>query len=115
MACQYSRRQILRRSILVGSAAAALAPRFLSATPAPAARVAIARCKSYGPDVLPTLARMFEQLGGIGALVRGKTVAVKLNLTGSPAYRLGYLPAERAHWTHPDVIGAAIHLFGQAG
>jgi len=110
MACQYSRRQIV-----FGSVAAALAPRFLSATPAPAGRVAIAKCKSYGADVLPAMARMFDQLGGIGELVRGKTVAVKLNLTGSPTYRLGYLPAERAHWTHPDVIGAAIHLFGQAG
>lgn len=110
MACQYSRRQIL-----LGSAVAALAPRFLSATPAPAGRVAIAKCQSYGPDVLPAMARMFDQIGGIGTLVRGKTVAIKLNLTGSPTYRLGHLPAELAQWTHSDVIGAAVHLFGQAG
>jgi uncharacterized protein (DUF362 family) len=109
MSCRYSRRQIL-----VG-AAAGLAPRFLNAAPPLSARVAVAKCTSYGPELVPAMERMFDQIGGIGALVRGKTVAVKLNLTGSPTYRLGHAPAELAHWTHPRVIGAAAHLFGKAG
>lgn len=109
MTCRYSRREVM-----IG-AAAAFAPRFLSAAPAPAARVAIARCKTYGPELLPAMERLFDQIGGIGTMVRGKTVAVKVNLTGSPTYRLGHSPAELAHWTHPQVIGAAVHLMGKAG
>lgn len=110
MTCCYSRRRML-----FGAAAAALAPRFLNATPPPAGRVAIARSKTYGPELLPTMERMFDQIGGLGTLVRGKTVAVKLNLTGAPTYRLGHSPAELAQWTHQDVIGAAVHLFAKAG
>lgn len=110
MSCRYSRRQIL-----FSAAAAAFTPRILSSTPAPAGRVAVAKCKSYGPELVSAMERMFDQIGGIGTLVRGKTVAMKLNLTGSPSYRLGHAPAELAHWTHPQVIGAAVHLFGKAG
>jgi uncharacterized protein (DUF362 family) len=109
MSCRYSRRELL------GAVAAAMAPRFVSATPAPAARVAIAKTKAYGPELVPIMARMFDQIGGIGTLVRGKTVAIKVNLTGSPTYRLGHSPAELAQWTHPDVIGTAVHLIGKAG
>jgi uncharacterized protein (DUF362 family) len=58
---------------------------------------------------------MFDQLGGLGRLAKGKTVAVKLNLTGVPSYRLGHVPCELAHWVHPDVIGATVHLLGRAG
>src|SRR5438045_9600514 len=110
MVCRYS-----RRHILFGAATAALGPHFLKAAPAPNGRVAIAKCRTYGAELLPTMERMFDQIGGIGTLVRGKTVAVKLNLTGSPTYRLGHAPAELAHWTHPQVIGAAVHLVGNAG
>src|SRR5260370_1745733 len=58
---------------------------------------------------------MFDQLGGLGRLVKGKTVAIKINLTGAPSYRLGYLPLEDTHYTHPNVIVATVHLLGQAG
>jgi uncharacterized protein (DUF362 family) len=61
------------------------------------------------------LEKMFDQLGGLGSLVKGKTVAVKLNLTGTPFERHGYLDAGLTHWTHPDVIGATVRLLGQAG
>ena len=64
---------------------------------------------------MPTLERMFDQLGGLGRLVKGKTVAIKLNLTGAPVYRLGHAPAGLAHWTHPAAIGATVHLLGKAG
>jgi len=85
------------------------------AATARAAPVALARCASYGAAVLPVLQKMFDQLGGLGRLVRGKTVAVKLNLTGTPFERHGYLDAGLAHWTHSDVIGATVHLLGRAG
>ena len=58
---------------------------------------------------------MFDQLGGLNRLVKGKTVAVKLNLTGSAEARLRNLPVELTHWVHPQVIGATVHLLGKAG
>ena len=63
------------------------------AAQAPAAPVALARCKTYdSTELLPTMQRMFDQLGGLGRLVNGKTVAGKINLTGAPTYRLGLPP-----------------------
>lgn len=82
---------------------------------APTAPVALARCRQYGPDLTPTLARMFDQLGGLGRLVAGKTVAMKVNLTGNADNRFGHEPHELSYWTHPDVIGATVHLLGRAG
>jgi uncharacterized protein (DUF362 family) len=61
------------------------------------------------------MATMFDQLGGLGGLVAGKTVAIKPNLVSSPWQRLNDLPVERTHWTHPVVIGAAVYLLGRAG
>lgn len=58
---------------------------------------------------------MFDQLGGLARIVRGKTVAIKLNLTGMAANRLGHAPAEMTYWSHPQVIGAVVHLMGKAG
>lgn len=51
----------------------------------------------------------------IDALVAGKTVAMKINLTGSPKMRPGHKPAELAQYTHPAVIGTTIHLMHKAG
>jgi uncharacterized protein (DUF362 family) len=83
---------------------------------APAFPVSVAKCKTYeAAELLPTLERMFDQIGGLGRIVKGKTVAIKINLTGSPAYRLGYLPLEDTHYTHPQVIAATVHLMGKAG
>jgi uncharacterized protein (DUF362 family) len=58
---------------------------------------------------------MFDQIGGLGRIVKGKTVAIKLNLTGSPGYRLGHLPLGDTHYTNPQVIAATVHLMGRAG
>jgi uncharacterized protein (DUF362 family) len=102
-----------RRSFL--AAAAAAWPALRAQTTAPTSPVAVAPCKTYGSELLPTLTRMMDQLGGLGKLVAGKTVTVKINLTGAPTYRLGYDPAELAHWTHPAVIGSMIHLMDKAG
>ncbi len=115
MDCRHSRRKWLR---LAGGAVAGayLGRPALHAAAAPASRVAVARSKTYDPAVLlPTLDRMFDQLGGLGRIVKGKTVAIKVNLTGAPTYRLGYLPAEDTHYTHPHVIAATVHLMGKAG
>ena len=102
-----------RRQFLAGAAA------FCAARPsfgaAPTAPVAVAKCSNYGADLLPTLQKMFDQLGGLQRIVGNKTVAIKVNLTGSPTYRLGYEPLEDTHYTHPRVIGAVVHLMGRAG
>jgi len=115
MDCPYSRRKWLR---MAGSAMAAtyLARPRLHAAAAPATRVSVAKCKSYdSAELLSPIERMFDQLGGLGRIVKGKTVAIKINLTGAPTYRLGYSPAEDTHYTHPQVIAATIHLMGKAG
>jgi len=88
---------------------------FASVAYAPTAPVAIARCPDYGSQLLPTMDRMFDQLGGLSRIVANKTVAIKVNLTGSPSQRLGHTPAGSAHWTNPAVIGSAVYLMGRAG
>jgi uncharacterized protein (DUF362 family) len=100
----------------VAAAGLCLAPHeILSATSAPTAPVAVAQCTGYGPQVREHLASMFDQLGGLERLVKGKTVAIKLNLTGSPEDRTGGLPVNVTTWVHPDVVGATISLLGKAG
>lgn len=102
-----------RRNFLAALAASAAAP--WARAEAPASRVAVARCDTYGRELHETLARMLDQLGGAARLVRGKTVTMKINLTGSPAMRMGKVPAEKAQYTHPAVIGFLVRLFGDAG
>jgi uncharacterized protein (DUF362 family) len=87
----------------------------ITAATVAAATVAIARCPSYGPELLPALQTMFDELGGLERFVKGKTVAIKINLTGSPTYRLGYLPLGDTHYTNAHVIGATVYLMGKAG
>jgi uncharacterized protein (DUF362 family) len=96
-------------------AAMAAAPLLKAAPNAPAAPVAIAKCASYEEDVTAKLATMFDQLGGIERIVRGKTVTVKLNLTGSPSYRFQGKPLGVTHYTHPKLVGAFAQLAGKAG
>lgn len=81
----------------------------------PAPPVSIARCRSYDEDFVPLLERMFDQLGGAAGLVRGKTVTVKLNLTGSPALRIQGRPLGVTHYTHPKTAAALAHVLARAG
>jgi uncharacterized protein (DUF362 family) len=82
---------------------------------APTAPVAVSRCPSYEEDQTALLSRMFDQIGGLGRLVKNKTVTVKLNLTGSPALRVQGLPLGVTHYSHPKMVGAVVHLLGAAG
>jgi uncharacterized protein (DUF362 family) len=94
----------------------ALAPRhiFGAGTP-PAPPVAVAKCLEYGPQVRSTLATLFDQIGGLSRIVRGKTVAVKINMTGHSNDLVQGMPIGMSHWVHPEVIGNTVHLLGQAG
>ena len=110
----YSRRLWLKTA--AAAAGAAFSEPFLRrALSAPTQPVAVSRCMTYGPELVPALDKMFDQLGGLGRLVKGKTVAMKINLTGSPSYRVGHLPCEDTHYTHPRVIAATVHLMSKAG
>src|SRR5664280_3648073 len=108
LGCRMTRRDLLASTTL--AAGALLLPRRALASVAPAAPVALARCLSYGAELLPALAKMFDQLGGLGRLVKGKTVAIKVNLTGNPDARLGYTPIGCTTWTHPALIASTVHL-----
>ena len=110
---------LTRRELLAGAGAgvgALLArPAWSRAAAAPTGKVAVARCKTYGPELLPAMEKMFDQLGGLSGLVKGKTVAVKINLIGVRWQRLGNALMEDTFWTNPFAIGAAVHLMGRAG
>jgi uncharacterized protein (DUF362 family) len=101
--------QISRRAVLAGAGALTLH----AAREAPAAPVAIARQREYDQNLLPALRKMMDQLGGIGGLVKGKTVALKLNLTGN----ITRFPirAELPYRTEPATVLAVATLLSRAG
>lgn len=104
-----------RRELLAASAAI---PTLGIAAPSskslPTAPVAIAKCPSYNEDIGAHLSRMFDQAEA-AKIVKGKTVTVKLNLTGSPGLRLEGRALGTTHYTHPKTLAAMIHLLDQAG
>jgi uncharacterized protein (DUF362 family) len=79
------------------------------------AKVAIVSCTSYGAEVATALGKCFDLLGGLGPLVRNKTVTVKLNLTnGSFAPFLDRPPGE-TFITHPATAHALCAVLFAAG
>ncbi len=113
------RRNCSRRDFLgtMGMAAGAYVagPALLSAVQAPASRVAIGLCPEYNQQVGDVLSTMFDQLGGLNKLVGGKTVAIKLNMTGPTSDKLNSMPNQMTHWVHPQVIGSLVTQLGRAG
>jgi uncharacterized protein (DUF362 family) len=106
-----TRREVLAKSTAAAAAALVL-PNTLKAD-APASTVAVIRCRSYQDDVTGKLSTLLDQIGGVDKLVRGKTVALKLNLTGKPTNfpvdpRLPYR-------TQPETVAAMVYLLGKAG
>ncbi len=100
---------VTRREALGGLAAAAIS----FGKPAPVSTVAIARCRTYEDDVYNKMDRMFDQIGGIGSLVKNKTVAVKLNLTGNPK-RFPIDPA-MPYRNSPETVLATVRLLAKNG
>src|SRR5690348_16964990 len=116
--CAWSRlTNMTRRELLalIGAAPLPLSRIAKAAPDAPTAPVAIAKCASYDEDISAKLSTMFDQLGGLERIVRGKTVTVKLNLTGSPGLRFQGKPLGVTHYTHPKLVGATAQLMGNAG
>jgi len=111
-----TRREWLRTTARFAPAAYLASVSYGLSPSAPTAPVAIARVRDYASgELLPAMTKMFDQLGGLGSMVKGKTVAVKVNLTGGPASRLANLAFEDTHYTHPMVIAATAHLLSRAG
>lgn len=81
--------------------------------PAIASKVAIVACKDYGASVQPAMAQAFSLLGGIGPLVNGKTVTVKINLTNDGAFenQFGLPPGESFITNGATAIALASLLF----
>lgn len=99
--------QFTRREVLLAAASAPIAKS------APTSTVAIARCRSYDASMYETLKKLLDQAGGLAPVVKNKTVAVKLNLTGNPA-RFPVKP-HLPYRTHPDTVLALCQLMAQAG
>jgi uncharacterized protein (DUF362 family) len=65
-----------------------------------AAKVSIVACRGYGPEMREALIKSFDLLGGIGGLVSGKTVTVKVNLTGRPFQEVDGRSPTETYITH---------------
>ncbi len=112
----WTRRRWLQTAAGAATAVAATVRQASGQSAAPVAPVAIAHCESYRTGVLkPQLETLFDQLGGLTPLVSGKTVTIKLNLTGSPAMRFEGKALGLTHYTHPNVVGVVCGLLDAAG
>ena len=116
----FSRREFIHRG-LVFAAGSPLAMhvaqgRLLAAEPAAAAprradaKVAITACRGYGAEVKPALAKCFDLLGGVGSLVKNKTVTIKINLTGTNFTPYLGRPVGETFMTHYDTALALASL-----
>ncbi len=105
-----------RRDLLATTGAAAFAafgtPRFAAAAAAPSSPVAIVRCRDY-KQFETQLSSAFDQIGGIGSLVKGKTVGLKLNLTGNPANFP--LTPDLPYRTDGGTVAAVVHQLARNG
>jgi uncharacterized protein (DUF362 family) len=81
----------------------------------PDAKVAIVPCRAYGPEARQALAKCFDLLGGIGALVKSKTVTVKLNLTGTNFSQFLGRPVGETFMTHQSTALSLGSLLLAAG
>jgi uncharacterized protein (DUF362 family) len=93
---------------------APVAPADRAAT-APVSPVAIQRCESYDPAVVGARFKAaLDSLGGLGETVRGKTVTLKINLTGA-AQKVFNKSASETYQTHPAVVQATVAALAAAG
>ena len=104
---------LLRRPLLAAEVAESKAT--ISNSLRSDARVAIVACRTYGPEVRAALAKSFDLLGGIGSLVKDKTVAVKLNLTNADFAAFLGRPVGETFMTHYASALALTSLLLEAG
>jgi len=84
--------------------------------PVTQSKVAIVAATDYGASLQPAMAQAFSLLGGIGSLVNGKTVTVKINLTNAGNFddQFGKPPGE-SYITHGATAIALATLLYQNG
>ncbi len=111
------RRTFLKAGVgVAGLTAAIVTARASSYLPGPFsddAKVAIVSCRTYGPEVVQgALLKAFDTIGGIGRLVKGKTVTVKTNLTrsGRGFGKIQGRPPGETYITHGDTVMALCSL-----
>ncbi|MBD3267376.1 DUF362 domain-containing protein [bacterium] len=82
------------------------------------AKVAVVRCESYEKELKEAYKKSFDLLGGVGKLVKGKTVTVKINLTGragqDPRELFGRIPGE-SYLTHGNTAIALAAVLFESG
>src|SRR5260370_41563610 len=98
-----SRREwLLRTAAAVPGAWLAGSPMSRAAS-APALPVAVAKCKTYeSAELVPTLSKMFDQLGGLRRPGHGKTGGLQGHLTGDPNDPPRSPPLGGSPHTHPQ-------------
>lgn len=109
---------LTRRGFLRGSLVTAAAPVALSASAFAVgdAKVAIAACKGYGAkEVRAAYDQCFDLLGGVAGLVKGKTVTIKLNLTGTRFAAFLGRPVGETFMTHETTARALAAALFKAG
>lgn len=81
--------------------------------PVTQSKVAIVAATDYGASLQPAMAQAFSLLGGIGSLVNGKTVTVKINLTNDGQFETlwGLPPGETFITNGATAIALATLLF----
>jgi uncharacterized protein (DUF362 family) len=79
------------------------------------AKVALVSCPDYGPGVKAALGQCFDLIGGVAKMVRGKTVTVKLNLTGTIFTPYLGRPVGETYMTHSATVMALLALLFDAG
>jgi|KBSSwiStaDraftv2_1062776.scaffolds.fasta_scaffold83023_2 uncharacterized protein (DUF362 family) len=99
--------------LALGAMAARSAEGAQAVSAGPSEPVSVAKVRSYDEDLTARFRQMFDQIGGIGNQVRGKTVGIKVNLTGGGRFP-GYTAGD-THWVHPRVVGAVVAVFGALG
>ena len=77
--------------------------------------VALTGARSYGSEAAAAIRQALDLLGGIGPLVRGKTVTVKVNFTGWPIQAIGGRPPGEAYVTHGDTALALARILSENG
>ena len=118
-----SRRRFLQRSLVLAGlpvASRTLQPATLAPKRAETLgrvpTVAIARCRTYdGGEVRTALATCFDQIGGVAQLVGGKTVTVKVNLTGNEFEPFMNRPVGETYVTHFATVHQLVALLFAAG
>jgi uncharacterized protein (DUF362 family) len=88
---------------------------FGQSSPTMSAKVAVVRCRGYGEHVSKAYREAFDLIGGIGSLVKDKTVTVKLNLTGTNFTNFLNRPVGDTYMTHYDTVAALTSAFFRAG